>query len=821
MLEGESGTTTPATEVDFSALPAGAGIGRFVVTAILGQGGFGITYRARDEQLGRDVAIKEYLPVSLAVRQDGVTVLPRSTKVAEDFTWGRDRFVAEGRTLASLHDAPAIVRVFDFLELNGTAYIVMELVRGETLEDRIKRQGKLSPDEVLAILWPMLDGLEQVHKAGFLHRDIKPANILLREDGKPTLIDFGASRAAMAGRTTAMTAIFTPGYAAAEQMTAAKQGPFTDIYGLAATLYHAITGAPPPPAFDRMLDDDYQPLAKLAPAGFTPSLLIGLDAALAVRAAERPQTIAGWRSLLNMPGATAGDVTQRVAADPGATVLAPRASSAVPPPAAPPPVAAATPAPARGSRTPLYAGAAAAVLLLAGGGGYLAMRPATPPTVAGVAAPAPALQDMKVEDLERVLAERRAADAAAAEKRKAEEDAKRKAEADSAAKVAADAEVAKAEAARLKAEAELAKLKAELEARRLDQETQARKAEAEAAQRKAEAEMAALKAAEDAARRKAEIEAEAKREADKALAKAQEERQEAEEEARKRAADEAKKKAEASAKQIEEAEKKAKADAEAKAKADAEAKAKADADADRKAAEAAETALRFALADRQRVQLALTSLGFDTRGSDGAFGPRSRDMISAWQKARNQPVTGFLTGPQHQALLREAAPALQKYDDEQQKKKEEEEKKKADEAKKKAEEDAKARETATTRPPPAPATPSAAVAPPATGAAPSTGGGWSGTATCGNAGSMTIQMPAGQTSGQWTGARGAVVALTIAGNQVSGTFTAKNRTGSKTYSGTFSGTVSGNQASAQTIARADFKNNEGPNELHCTVQLSR
>ncbi|MCA0303719.1 MAG: protein kinase [Proteobacteria bacterium] len=936
MRENETGAATPAEEVDYSALPVGAGIGRFVVTSILGQGGFGITYRARDEQLGREVAIKEYLPVSLAIRQDGSTVLPRSTKVAEDFTWGRDRFVAEGRTLASLHDAPAIVRVFDFLELNGTAYIVMELVRGETLEDRIKRQGKVSAEEAMAILWPMLDGLEQVHKAGFLHRDIKPANILLREDGRPTLIDFGASRAAMAGRTTAMTAIFTPGYAAAEQMTAAKQGPWTDIYGLAATLYHAITGAPPPPAFDRMLDDDYVPLSKLAPAGFPANLLVGIDAGLAVRATERPQTIAGWRTLLSMTGGVAGDVTQRVATDPAATVMAPR--TAPPPPvAAPAPSPSSAPAARSGSKAPLYAGAAAAVLLLAGGGGYLAMRPSAPatPAAAPTSAPqaaVPQLQDMKVEDLERVLAERRAAETAAAEKRKAEEDAKRKADADSAAKVAADAEVAKAEAARQKAEAELAKLKAELEARRLDQETQARKAEAEAAQRKAEIEMAALKAAEDAARRKAEIEAEAKREADKALAKAQEERLKAEKDAQEKAADEAKKKAEATAKQIEEAEKKAKADAEAKAKA-------AEAETDRKAAEAAETALRLALADRQKVQVALTSLGFDTRGSDGAFGPRSREMITAWQKARNQPVTGFLNGTQHQALLREAAPALQKYDDEQ--------KKKEEEAKKKAEDDAKAKEaTAATAPatppaaggagpipdgaysgafnstmtvntggsainlrvagtsasgtlsnprcgtgpinlklaptgdvtgemvwmdatcgriplsvqgrasgqqlqlrmsgpgssgsalltpgtaavpavaappPPSPAAPAPAQPAPAqpASAAPSTGGGWSGGGTCsGWGGTLPLQLAPGQTSGRWTGNYGSTVTLTINGNQFSGTIGSKNRSGSKTYTSSFSGTISGGQISAQTVARADFKNNEGPNEMHCTVNLT-
>src|SRR5262252_6780864 len=190
-------------DVDFVALQPGQTIGRYEILAVLGQGGFGITYRARDGQLGREVAIKEYLPSALAVRQDGVTVLPRTTKLADDFTWGRQRFVEEGRTLATLQRAPAIVRVFDFLEANGTAYIIMELAPGETLEDRLRQRGTLGRGAVERILLPLLDGLEQVHGAGFLHRDIKPANILLDDADNPTLIDFGASRAAMAGRTVA------------------------------------------------------------------------------------------------------------------------------------------------------------------------------------------------------------------------------------------------------------------------------------------------------------------------------------------------------------------------------------------------------------------------------------------------------------------------------------------------------------------------------------------------------------------------------------------------------------------------------------------
>src|SRR5215471_13786046 len=136
--------TATSPGVNHVALAAGSRIGRYEILGILGQGGFGITYRARDTQLAREVAVKEYLPTGLAVRQGGSTVMPLSTEVADDFTWGRERFIEEGRTLATLHEAPAIVRVFDFLEENGTAYIVMELLRGQTLERKLKHKGPLS-----------------------------------------------------------------------------------------------------------------------------------------------------------------------------------------------------------------------------------------------------------------------------------------------------------------------------------------------------------------------------------------------------------------------------------------------------------------------------------------------------------------------------------------------------------------------------------------------------------------------------------------------------------------------------------------------------
>ncbi|MGZ3340808.1 MAG: protein kinase domain-containing protein [Reyranella sp.] len=459
MSDAGSQNEVDASPVDFVALSAGRMIGRYEVVSVMGQGGFGITYRARDSQLGREVAIKEYLPLALAVRQDGTTVLPRSTSAAEDFTWGRERFVAEGRTLASLQDAPAIVRVFDFLEANGTAYIVMQLLHGETLEARLKRTGPLKAADIDRILWPLLDGLEQVHNAGFLHRDIKPANILLDDAGNPTLIDFGASRAAIAGRSIALTAIFTPGYAAAEQMTSAKQGPWTDIYGLSATLYHAITGQTPPGAFDRMLDDAYEPLGKKMPPGFALGLLAGIDAGLAVRASDRPQSIAGWRPILGQFAALAGDATVVLVHPPEA-----------PPPAVVEPVAPGAPPTARKRGIGLWLGAAAAAIVVLAGG-YFALvgdKRAAAPQVAAASAPS-------------------AVD-----------------------KAAQDAQLA-AEAQRLKDQEELAKLRSEAAAReKAEQEAAQRKQIEEETRRKIEAEMADKQRQQEDARQKAEADAAAK-----------------------------------------------------------------------------------------------------------------------------------------------------------------------------------------------------------------------------------------------------------------------------------------------------------------------
>jgi serine/threonine protein kinase len=517
------------------ALPAGARLRGYEILTVLGHGGFGVTYRARDTTLGRDVAIKEYLPTAVAVREDGTTVLPRSTALADEFRWGRDRFLQEARTLARLDGAPAIVRVFDFLEANGTAYMVMALLDGEPLEQRLRRDGCLSQPAIEGLLHPLLDGLAAVHAAGFLHRDIKPDNIMLDAKSAPTLIDFGASRAPMAGGTAAMTAIFTPGYAAAEQFTSAKQGPWTDIYGLCATLHHAIVGRPPPSAFDRMVNDTYEPLARLRPAGFSPALLVAIDAGLKLRAADRPQSIAEWRSMLG----------QSSTPDNQAAVVSPERK--------------------RGLASWMGL-AAAAILVLAGGGYYLATSQPSAPVMASA---------------EKAVQEN-AAQTMPSDQRQLEQ-------------------------------AELAKLRAEA-----------------AAREKAETEAAARRQVEEDVRRKIEAEA-------------------------------------AEKKRLEE---------EAKQQADAEAAARRKAgDDERKALEADEAALQLGKVDRQHVQVALVALGYGVSLMNGTLDRGARDKIAAWQKARKEAATGFLTRPQYQALLQEAAPAISKFDDEQ--KKFEEERKKA------------------------------------------------------------------------------------------------------------------------------------------------
>ena len=280
-----------------NALPAGYRLENFRLESVLGHGGFGITYRAVDEDLQQAVAIKEYLPREVALRDRDSTVVPVSESDRETFEWGLERFLDEARTLARFRH-PNIVGVRRFLRANGTAYLVMDFCEGESLENVLVRQNTLSPAQIELLLDPLLGALESLHASGVTHRDIKPGNIYLRDDGSPVLLDFGAARQALAQHSRSVTAMATPGYAAFEQYsTKGKQGPWTDIYGLGATLYRCVTGQRPPDASDRMLGDELVPTTEVASDCYPRPLLQQIDAALKLRPQDRPQSITAWRRL--------------------------------------------------------------------------------------------------------------------------------------------------------------------------------------------------------------------------------------------------------------------------------------------------------------------------------------------------------------------------------------------------------------------------------------------------------------------------------------------------------------------------------------------
>src|SRR4029079_11385139 len=259
------------------ALPLGTLLGDYRLDAVIGHGGFGITYRAFDRQLAKVVAIKEYLPVEFAVRQ-GLKVVPRGGRFAEDFAWGRDSFLDEARALARFRH-PHIVPVLRFLVANGTAYTVMEFEDGRSVAEMLRQPGRrLPPADVRRLAEGLLLGLGAVHAQGFLHRDIKPSNIIIRRDGVPILIDFGADRQGIGGRTRTLTSVLTPQYAPIEQYALdGKQGPWSDIYSAAVVLHHAITGSAPPEAVSRVGKDSYRPLAESRPGGFDKTFLAAVD----------------------------------------------------------------------------------------------------------------------------------------------------------------------------------------------------------------------------------------------------------------------------------------------------------------------------------------------------------------------------------------------------------------------------------------------------------------------------------------------------------------------------------------------------------------
>ena len=285
-----------------SALPSAYRLDDYVIDRVLGNGGFGITYLARDTKLNARVAIKEYFPRALAARDASYTITPiteGTTANTSDYRWGLQEFLKEARALARFKHNH-IVRVLRFLETNGTAYMVMEYEQGESLADTLKRSGGfLNEAKLMQIFLPVLSGLQAVHDAGLLHLDIKPDNIYLRRDGQPMLIDFGSVRQVKSGSSRTDKVALTPAYSAIEQYPGmGDKGPWTDIYSLGATLYRCVTGKPPVDSLQRYQAtrnhkvDPYVSTTEFERPLFSHHIRECIDLALELKAEDRPHSAA-------------------------------------------------------------------------------------------------------------------------------------------------------------------------------------------------------------------------------------------------------------------------------------------------------------------------------------------------------------------------------------------------------------------------------------------------------------------------------------------------------------------------------------------------
>jgi serine/threonine protein kinase len=278
-------------------------VGDYRIDRVLGAGGFGITYLAEEAALDRNVTIKEYFPSDFAARTSTSDAAPRSQDCASDYRWGLDRFIEEAQTLARFSH-PNIVRVHRYFKANNTAYMVLHFEEGQSLKAWLKGLGRAPRQKELdAIIAPLLDALELIHKQDFLHRDIAPDNIIIRKDGSPVLIDFGSARGEIAAHSKTVSALVKPGYSPYEQYaeTSRQQGPWTDIYALGATLYHAVTGKRPTDSPSRMVKDELVLARDAALSAYRPGFLQAIDHALALQTEARPQSIAAWRGELLAP----------------------------------------------------------------------------------------------------------------------------------------------------------------------------------------------------------------------------------------------------------------------------------------------------------------------------------------------------------------------------------------------------------------------------------------------------------------------------------------------------------------------------------------
>jgi len=287
--------------VHLDALPPGTRLAEFELQGLLGVGGFGLVYRAYDHSLHRLVAIKEYMPSALAARQDGLLLSIRSSADQATYQAGLQSFVAEARLLAQF-DHPSLVKVYRFWEANNTAYMVMPLYSGMTLKQARTQMTVPPPEDWLrTMLWSILQALQVLHEQNTLHRDVSPDNIFLQDIGPPVLLDLGAARRAISDRSRKLTAILKVNYAPIEQYAEAeglKQGPWTDLYALAAVVYGCLRNDPPLPATVRVVSDSMPSVSSVAETvqahfgqAYSSAFVQAISHALALQPAERPQSV--------------------------------------------------------------------------------------------------------------------------------------------------------------------------------------------------------------------------------------------------------------------------------------------------------------------------------------------------------------------------------------------------------------------------------------------------------------------------------------------------------------------------------------------------
>ena len=338
-------------------LAAGHRLDEFELLEVIGEGGFGIVYRAYDHSLQREVAIKEYMPSMLARRVGDDSVHVRSDRLTATFQAGLRSFINEARTLAQFSH-PALVRVHRFWEANSTAYMAIQLYRGRTLRRLAEEEpSKISEAWLLGMLGPLLGALETLHRSQCFHRDIAPDNIFIQQDDMPVLLDFGAARKSIADLVDEVAVMVKSGYSPIEQYAddnTLLQGAWTDLYALGAVLYRAVTGHPPPSAVVRSVQDAHVPLSSLGRADLSPGFCAAVDHTLAVHSKDRTQTVAAFAAELGL--AKLGDTY--VSGLPAPTVIVPPPSKAAPAVVAPPQQAPAVAAPAKPAVAPQAAASA-------------------------------------------------------------------------------------------------------------------------------------------------------------------------------------------------------------------------------------------------------------------------------------------------------------------------------------------------------------------------------------------------------------------------------------------------------------------------------